>query len=149
MAKAKSTEPKKSLCRSETNKVIAGVCAGMAEFFDLDPVIVRLIFVSVTLLGGSGVFLYLILWIVIPSESQIGKQSDEYVKDNLEEIKMKAKSVSSGKDRNILAGIILLVLGTSFLLNNFGIVSPVLVSKLWPIVLIIVGVILLGKNGGK
>lgn len=56
----------KRLYRSESDKVIAGVCAGLAQYFDIDPVLVRVAFVLLALLGGPGILLYIILWIVIP-----------------------------------------------------------------------------------
>jgi len=46
--------------------MIGGVCGGIAETYDLDPTLVRVLFVVATLLGFSGVLLYLILWVVIP-----------------------------------------------------------------------------------
>ncbi|HYH74552.1 MAG TPA: PspC domain-containing protein [Candidatus Saccharimonadales bacterium] len=55
------------LYRSETNKMIAGICGGLAEYFRIDPVIVRLVFVILLLPGGLPGFLpYVILWIVVP-----------------------------------------------------------------------------------
>ena len=56
--------------RSRTEKRIAGVCGGLAKYFDIDPVIVRLAWVLLFFLGGSGIFLYIIAWIVIPLEPQ-------------------------------------------------------------------------------
>jgi phage shock protein C len=59
-------EPKR-LYRITDKKMIAGVCAGLAEYFNIDPVIVRLIFVVLLLPGGLPGFLpYIILWIVVP-----------------------------------------------------------------------------------
>jgi phage shock protein PspC (stress-responsive transcriptional regulator) len=61
----------KRLYRSETNKVLGGVCGGIGEYFSLDPVIIRLAFVIFTLMGGSGILLYIILWIVVPPKSAL------------------------------------------------------------------------------
>ena len=46
--------------------MIAGVCGGVAEYFNTDPTVVRLLWVLITALGGAGVLLYIILWIVMP-----------------------------------------------------------------------------------
>ena len=54
------------LMRSRTEVIIAGVCGGLAEYFGLDPVIVRLIFVLVTLTTGIGFIVYPVLWLVMP-----------------------------------------------------------------------------------
>jgi phage shock protein C len=56
----------RQLTRSQTNKRIAGVCGGIAEYFDIDPTLVRVAFVVAALLGGPGVLLYIVLWIVLP-----------------------------------------------------------------------------------
>lgn len=57
----------KRLYRSRNNKVIAGVCGGLAEYFNIDPVIVRIIAIVLLLPGGLPGFLpYVILWLVVP-----------------------------------------------------------------------------------
>lgn len=56
----------KRLYRSRDDKMIAGVCGGIAEYFGIDPVIVRVILVVITLMGGAGVLAYLIMWAVVP-----------------------------------------------------------------------------------
>jgi phage shock protein PspC (stress-responsive transcriptional regulator) len=58
----------KRLTRSRRDKKIAGICGGLAEYFGIDPVIPRLIWVILALGAGIGVFAYLICWIVIPKE---------------------------------------------------------------------------------
>lgn len=58
--------PRKRLMRSSTDKMIAGVCAGIADYFDLDPTLVRIIWVLAFFCAGTGLFLYIILWIVLP-----------------------------------------------------------------------------------
>ena len=61
----------KRLYRSRTDKVIGGVCGGLAEYFDVDPTLVRLLVVLLFLAGGIGVLAYLIAWIVIPKTSLV------------------------------------------------------------------------------
>ncbi|WP_266181694.1 PspC domain-containing protein [Dyella humicola] len=56
----------KRLYRSRSDRKIAGVCGGIAEHFGWDPTLVRLGWVLLTLMGGSGVLIYLILWLVMP-----------------------------------------------------------------------------------
>lgn len=58
------------LYRSQTEKMIAGVCGGLGEYLNLDPTIVRLIFVLLFFLGGHGILVYLVLWLVMPLEAQ-------------------------------------------------------------------------------
>jgi len=58
----------KKLYRSSTDKMLGGVCGGLAKYFGVDPTIVRLVFVLMLALGGHGFLVYLILWIVVPLE---------------------------------------------------------------------------------
>jgi phage shock protein C len=59
----------KRLYRSRTNRTVAGVCAGIADYFGWDPTFVRIAWILLTLLGGSGVLIYVILWLVVPEAS--------------------------------------------------------------------------------
>jgi phage shock protein C len=67
------SEQPKRLYRSRTDSMIAGVCGGLAEYFNIDPALVRLAFVAVLLLGGSAVLIYIIMWIVVPLEPEPGE----------------------------------------------------------------------------
>ena len=59
------------LYRSSKDTMIGGVAAGLAEYMKIDPTIIRLLFVLMVVVGGSGVLLYIILWIVLPSDENI------------------------------------------------------------------------------
>jgi phage shock protein PspC (stress-responsive transcriptional regulator) len=56
------------LYRSKKNKIIAGVCGGIGEYFNVDPTLIRLLWLFISILGGSGVLAYIIAWIIIPEE---------------------------------------------------------------------------------
>ena len=56
----------KRLYRSRDEKMIAGVCGGIAEYFGIDPTLVRALWVAITLFAGFGIVLYLILWVLVP-----------------------------------------------------------------------------------
>ncbi len=58
--------PRKKLARSRTDRKIAGVCAGFAEYLDLDATLVRILWLMLALFGGWGLIGYLIAWIVMP-----------------------------------------------------------------------------------
>ena len=60
---------KQGLYRSKSDRMIAGVCGGLAKRFNIPAIWVRLAFVLIILLGGAGILLYLILWIIVPEES--------------------------------------------------------------------------------
>ena len=61
-------DPPRKLYRSKTNRQLAGVCGGLAEHFNLDPTLIRVLFVLLAVLGGSGVILYVAMWIIVPKE---------------------------------------------------------------------------------
>ncbi len=120
----KKHEPK-LLYRSKTNRVIAGVAGGIAEYFHIDPVLVRLLFILLLFAGGMGILIYLLAWILIPENSKASEPLKE----------------TKG---SVVIGMILLMIGIVFLFRNlfhwfhFGIV--------WPAVLIVLGVYLIVKK---
>ena len=61
----------KKLYRSNTNKKLCGVCGGLAEFFNIDPTIVRLIWALITLFAGAGLLAYIVCALIIPEKSNI------------------------------------------------------------------------------
>ena len=84
----------KKLYRSETDRMLGGVCGGLAEHFGIDSTLIRLIFVLIIVYGGSGLILYIILWIVIPTESAVNgvnKDKTKEEKKGLKKIKSDSK----------------------------------------------------------
>ena len=60
----------KRIYRSSRERVIAGVCGGLGEYFDKDPVLFRILFVLVTLIFGFGVLAYLVMWVSMPKDTK-------------------------------------------------------------------------------
>jgi phage shock protein C len=58
----------RKLYRSRTNRQLAGVCGGLAEHFNVDATLLRVLFVVLAVLGGSGVVIYVAMWIIVPQE---------------------------------------------------------------------------------
>ena len=56
----------KRIYRSRQDRMVCGVCGGIAEYFDIDPTLVRLVWVIITLMGGAGILAYIIAAIIIP-----------------------------------------------------------------------------------
>ena len=148
----------KKLYRSVTDKMVGGVCGGLAEYFAIDPVIVRLIFVLAVIFGGSGILAYIILWVIIPQKPYIitpfnteqtkgdsTSSSDEKKNENTQ-FNMNAGYEKVQNNRSIYAGAFLIFLGGIFLLDNF--VPRFHFSDFWPLVLIALGfaIILNAKN---
>jgi len=65
----------KRLYRDASDKMVGGVCSGLANFFGIDPTVIRLAFVLLTLLGGHGILIYLVLWLVVPLAPQAAAES--------------------------------------------------------------------------
>jgi phage shock protein C len=63
----------KKLIRATDDVMIAGVAAGVANYLNIDPVLVRILFVLLSLAGGHGLFIYLILWFLMPQENLAAK----------------------------------------------------------------------------
>ena len=61
---------KKRLYKSNYEKVLVGVCGGIADYFDIDPTLVRLLWVILLMMGGSGILAYIIAAIIIPNEPE-------------------------------------------------------------------------------
>lgn len=134
--------------------MIAGVCGGIAEYFDIDSTLVRLLTVLVVLIGGAGVIVYIIAWIVVPKNpDQVSDEVFEERENIKEKVKKGAKNVieevkehfeseeyshKSEKNRRILRGIIVIAIGLIFLLNTLF--PWVGWGRLWPVILIAVGV---------
>jgi phage shock protein C len=58
----------RKLYRSKTNRQVAGVCGGLAEYFNLDAALIRILFVVLAVLGGSGLVIYVAMWIIVPEQ---------------------------------------------------------------------------------
>ena len=69
------------LYRSRSQKMISGVCGGLGEYFDVDPVLIRLLFVVTAFISGVGILAYIVLWIVVPFEGDDGPRFDTLKRD--------------------------------------------------------------------
>ena len=73
------------LTRSETDRMLVGVCGGLGEHFGIDSTIIRVVFVVLTLFGASGIVLYLVLWLIVPRASRVDAAPRETVSDSVAE----------------------------------------------------------------
>ena len=62
-------EPRK-LYRSQTQRMIAGVCGGIAEYFNIDATLIRILFLLFAVFGGSGLVIYVVMWLIVPDASK-------------------------------------------------------------------------------
>lgn len=121
-------EAQKKIYRSKENYVLAGVCAGLADYFEIDPTLVRIVFIILTIGGGAGLLLYIILAIIMPINPK---------KIEVEEKKKEDKKEKESHGNNFW-GILLLTLGGLLLWNQ---IAPFKIAFeiFWPTVMIIAG----------
>ena len=99
------------------DKVLAGVCGGIGEYFNVDPVIIRLLWVIFTLLAGAGLIAYIIAAIIMPANPLGGSANDDYTR--AEESGSGAHRGSSTKNTSIVLGAILLLFGCFVLIKDY------------------------------
>lgn len=140
----------KRLYRDEENATIGGVCAGLGHYVDVDPVIIRIIFVLMVILGGSGILVYIILWAVIPEAKTTAQKLQmrgqpvnldnikEYVSGFTKEAKTGATKAASSikksvdKSGSVITSILKIIgkfIGAGFLIG--GVIAIVIISILF------------------
>ncbi len=124
--------PPRRLYRSRRDRMLAGVCGGIAEYLEIDPILVRLVFLAL-LFSGVGVLLYLVAWILIPEEplDREAPPSRETDEEHLHRVR-----------RN--TGILLIVVGALLLIGEFFPAWDIF--RLWPLLLILLGIYLLQRR---
>jgi phage shock protein C len=134
----------KRLYRSREHAMLGGVCAGIAEYFDTDPSLVRLATVIMFFAGGIGILAYIVAWIIIPNKPLKAETSEQDSKISVPENEEHSDLAHSvGRPRFIL-GIGLIALGALFLMSN--ILPWFSFFKLWPVILIIIGVLVISRG---
>jgi len=139
----------KRLYRSNQNRVIAGVCGGLGEYFDIDPVIIRIILLILFFAGGIGLIAYIVAWIIIPTVP-VGYYHDQEPSVTPEKSQ---KNKSEGRHTRLVLGIIFIIVGILFGLDRTwygcGFLEETM-QFLWryliPLVLIIAGIVLISRE---
>jgi phage shock protein PspC (stress-responsive transcriptional regulator) len=156
----------KRLYRSLTDRKLAGVAGGLAEYFVMDPLLIRLAFVILTLAGGGGVLIYIVLWIVTP-ENPAGMNPQYNQQEQRQQPSSAgnpaaapetatdqpgppppdhaaAPQVPQTKERkkgSLIGGLVLITLGALFLADEL--IPHLDFGDLWPVIIIVIGVGLL------
>lgn len=141
----------KRLTRSTTNKVIAGVCGGLGEYFNIDPTIIRILFVAIVVWGGSGILLYIVLWLVVPEAGKESLPPEERAKAAGQEMQAKAQDIAAGmKDTRlsgaVIVGAILVVIGLSSVVQAYVPWRIFRWDVFWPVVLVAFGLALIFRR---
>jgi phage shock protein C len=157
----------KKLHRDEQHKMIAGVCAGLADYLNMDVTLIRVVFLVALIFHGAGLLPYIVLWIVLPKKLYgFNNPGNNYGPFNNagpvdytvppqpfnthygtnvppqqpgEPFVMPPKKASNA---SIIVGIALVAFGSFFLLDEFDFLPDWDLSRLWPIVFVIVGLVL-------
>ncbi|MDD4248321.1 MAG: PspC domain-containing protein [Methanosarcina sp.] len=113
----------KRLTRSKTNSMLFGVCGGIGEYFGIDPTLVRLAFVLLTLANGIGLVIYLILAIIMPSGESVEMPGsyENRAQSTWESPRQPGERGNENSDRNRLLGALLLIVGIYLLLDRLSI----------------------------
>jgi phage shock protein PspC (stress-responsive transcriptional regulator) len=149
----------KHLYKSRKNKMLAGVCGGLAEYFDVDPVLVRIIFIVFTIFGGFAVLAYIIGAIIIPypplEPSELAATSSPSPTPPPPTAPA-APVISAHNNGALIVGVILMVLGAYFLMRNIPLFHDFYWWIHWhihdyivPAILIMMGTALLIKGTRK
>ncbi len=157
------------LHKSSRDKMLFGVAGGLAEYLAVDPVLVRVGFAVLTFAGGAGIWAYIILAIVMPSEETQSTEGADIVRENVQAIaeetagaarrigeaveetlspeEAEGRQKRARRRRNTFA-VALIVIGALFLLLNIGAFSWFNWGGFWPVILIGLGAaILYGRYG--
>jgi phage shock protein PspC (stress-responsive transcriptional regulator) len=146
--------------------MISGVASGLAEYFDVDPTLVRLVFVIAALINGIGIFVYIVMSFIVPSgeaepvrENVAGEEPVDMTNTPRDEIQAPTEPSPTGaqeerhfgewrhrEQRHTWAGLILIALGVLFLAQNMGLLWWWNWRLFWPAVLIGVGALLLTRQ---
>jgi phage shock protein PspC (stress-responsive transcriptional regulator) len=82
------------LTRSNTDRIIAGVAGGIANYLDVDPTLVRLVFLLLVFAGTMSPWIYLVLWIILPGENFANQPFSQQVRENISEMEQRATQVA-------------------------------------------------------
>lgn len=138
------------LYRSESNRILGGVCAGLGEYLGIDPLFPRIFFVIWTIVGGFSIMVYLVLWVVMPSRTSSGSDgkfhSEELgarIRQVVDEIRWIVQQPSP--EFITYAGVGLIGWGVYQLLPRLNLPWDIMRYEefLWPALLILIGIIIL------
>ena len=162
----------KKLYRSQDERMLGGVCGGIAEYFNIDPTLIRLAFVLFFFADGAGILAYIVGWIIIPEKperrsyhgedvnyTEDSYQSEYEFQEEFDSRKEENNETRKNEDDNEdytfklkadsqnMWGILLIIIGGAFLVRfwfPFG-----LIEKMWPLLIVFLGVAFLLKGNRK
>jgi phage shock protein C len=124
VSEAPGRPDERRLTRSRSNRIVAGVCAGLADYVGIDRVLVRVVFVVLAFGAGLGVAVYVIAWVLIPEE------------DPNAPVLPRRPPAEPGESARLVFGAVLIAVGLVLLIN---LLVPGISRFLWPVALIALG----------
>ena len=150
---------KTTLYRSESDRMLGGVCGGLGDYLGIDTTLVRLFFALLFFGSGIGLLAYVALWIIMPNESvaQAGTSFEKNLKDSGENFSARVQTVgeefrtavrSPHPRAGVIIGVALMVLGSVLFIENLNIhwLRWISFDVLWPLLLIIGGVVVIQRR---
>ncbi len=147
----------KTLYRSATDSVFGGVSGGLGKYFNVDPILFRILFVLLAVFGGGGLIIYIILWIVMPVQPFNYRYNEPYFKPESAENDQESNPAHADADTpyapefsktkndgTLIIGIILITLGGLFLIDRL--IPHINFGDIWPVLLIVAGVLIIGGS---
>lgn len=154
------------LFRNRDERVVFGVCGGLAYYLNLDPTLVRVLFILTAVFTSGAVVLgYIVLAIVMPEPEKTGPITGEVIRENLDDLERRTRELGDDLRHTFqrrppgevqeahpgyarrgdpwVVGLVLVVAGIIFLMENLWSVSWLRFGQLWPLLIIIVGIALL------
>lgn len=146
----------KKLYKSQKNKIFAGVCGGIAEYLEVDPVLIRLMAVLFFFTGGATLIAYIVGMIIIPNQPPQTTGAIEITQDQTAAPIANTQAQSCGRTGSLITGVILIVFGVHFLLRSIPFFHPYYWwfwdmgwKFFWPSVLIAVGLLVIFRGTRK
>ena len=154
------------LFRNRDERVVFGVCGGLAYYLNLDPTLVRVLFILTAVFTSGAVVLgYIVLAIIMPEPEKTGPITGEVIRENLDDLERRTRELGDdlrhafqrrppGEAQEThpgyarrgdpwVVGLVLVVAGIIFLMENLWRVSWLRFGQLWPLLIIVVGIALL------
>jgi phage shock protein PspC (stress-responsive transcriptional regulator) len=135
--------------RSRTNRVIAGVCGGLGDYLDIDATFVRVAIIVLTLVGGVGILVYIVLLVLMPLPGEapmFGLSTGGVASGDTATTTRTVVDPESAERRRYAVGILLVAVGAIFFLGNLGVFRGLDWKYIWPVAIIALGVFLIAQR---
>jgi len=166
----------KKLYRDEYHKVLGGVCSGLAEYFDTDVTVIRLLFAFTVIVMGVGIIPYVVLWIVLPKKGYLYNQynnptvdytvppqqptggftqqgnpfgGNPFASTPFNEVPPVNYPQKQKSHAGVIVGVVLIVIGAAVLIDEYDLIPDFDFGRLWPAVLVLVGASLIVSGQRK